>query len=65
MDREELVYTLGCLRDDIGAKQLEVEEKEGEKYDKLYSKLEEYYEALGEAIGWIEQLNLIHDISRM
>lgn len=65
MDREELDYTLGCLRDDISARMLEIEDKEGEKYDKLYSKLEGYYEALGEAIGWIEQLNLIHDISRI
>lgn len=64
MDREEVIETLGFLRDDISAKQLEIEEKEGEEYDKLYGKLEDYYEALDEAIKHLEQLDLIHEISK-
>ena len=64
MDREEVIKTLNYLKDDISAKQLEIEEKEGEEYDKLYGKLEEHYEALDEAIKHLEQLNLIHEISK-
>ena len=63
MDRKEVIKTLNYLKDDISAKQLEIEEKEGEEYDKLYGKLEEYYEALEEGIRNLEQLDLIHDIS--
>ena len=63
MDREEVIKTLNYLKDDISAKQLDIEEKEGEEYDMLYGKLEEYYEALEEGIRQLEQLDLIHDIS--
>lgn len=64
MDRKEVIKTLNYLKDDISAKQLEIEEKEGEEYDKLDEKLEEYYEALEVTINYLEKLDLIHEISR-
>lgn len=64
MERKEVIKVLSFLKDDISAKQLEIEEKEGEEYDKLYEKLEEYYEALEETINYLEKLELIHEISR-
>lgn len=64
MDRKEIIDALEYLMDDISAKMLEIEEKEGEEYDKFYGKLEEYYQALKEAIGQLGQLDLIHEISK-
>lgn len=64
MERKEVIKVLSYLKDDISAKQLEIEEKEGEEYDKLDEKLEEYYEALEVTINYLEKLDLIHEISR-